>query len=77
MRGIGLMLGAELVKENKEPAMKETDMILEAMKEKGIFIGKNGENRNVLAFQPPLIIDEENINTLITSLDEVLSTIDF
>lgn len=77
VRGIGLMLGAELVKENKEPAMKETDMILEAMKEKGIFIGKNGENRNVLAFQPPLIIDEENINTLITSLDEVLSSIDF
>lgn len=75
VRGLGLMLGAELVKENMEPATKETDIILEQLKNKGIIVGKNGENRNVLAFQPPLIITEEDIENLIKSLDEILCNI--
>ncbi|MDF2881231.1 MAG: aspartate aminotransferase family protein [Clostridiaceae bacterium] len=72
VRGLGLMMGAELVKENMEPAVKETDIILEQLKDKGIIVGKNGESRNVLAFQPPLIITEEDIENLIKSLDEIL-----
>jgi 4-aminobutyrate aminotransferase-like enzyme len=75
VRGIGLMLGAELVGENKEPAIKETDMVLEALKDKGIFIGKNGENRNVLAFQPPLVVTEDDIKLVLTELDNVLENI--
>ncbi|MGL4335764.1 MAG: aspartate aminotransferase family protein [Turicibacter sp.] len=73
VRGIGLMLGAELVHGDKSPATQETDMILEKMREKGILIGKNGEYRNVLAFQPPLIITESDVKHLLVSLDEVLS----
>jgi 4-aminobutyrate aminotransferase-like enzyme len=75
VRGLGLMLGAELVKENKVPAIEETDMILEKMKNRGILIGKNGENRNVLAFQPPLVITEDDVDFMISTLDEVLSEI--
>lgn len=75
VRGLGLMLGAELVKENKIPAIEETDIILEKMKNRGILIGKNGENRNVLAFQPPLVITEEDVDFMIRTLDEVLSEI--
>lgn len=75
VRGIGLMLGAELVKENKEPATRETDIILEALKDRGIIIGKNGEYRNVLAFQPPLVISEEDIDSLIIELDNVLENV--
>jgi 4-aminobutyrate aminotransferase-like enzyme len=77
IRGLGLMMGAELVKENMEPAVKETDIILEQLKDKGIIVGKNGENRNVLAFQPPLIIDEEDIENLIKSLDEILCNMQY
>ena len=73
VRGIGLMMGAELVKENKEPATTETDIIIEAMKDNGVFIGKNGENRNVLAFQPPLIISEEDVGYMLQTLDQVLA----
>lgn len=72
VRGLGLMLGAELVKENGEPATEETDIILEKLKDRGLIVGKNGLGRNVLAFQPPLVITEKNIETLINNLDEVL-----
>lgn len=71
VRGIGLMLGAELVRENGEPAIQETDIILEKLKDRGIIVGKNGLNRNVLAFQPPLVITKLDIETLIKNLDEV------
>ena len=69
------MLGAELVKENGEPASEETDIILEILKDRGLIVGKNGLGRNVLAFQPPFVITEENIETLISNLDEVLDEI--
>ncbi len=75
VRGIGLMLGAELVKSEREPATKETDKVLEALKDKGFLIGKNGAYRNVLAFQPPLVITEENIDMLLEALDDILQKI--
>jgi 4-aminobutyrate aminotransferase len=77
VRGIGLMLGAELLKENKEPATQETDFILEELKNRGILIGKNGIGRNVLAFQPPLVINEENVDFLLENLNEVLSLVSY
>ncbi len=43
------------------------------MKDNGVLIGKTGANRNVLAFQPSLIINEDNINELIDVLDGALS----
>ena len=72
VRGKGLMLGAELVNQGKEPAVQETDIILECMKDKGVLIGKTGANRNVLAFQPSLIITEDNIDELVDVLDGAL-----
>ncbi|ACL70227.1 aspartate aminotransferase family protein [Halothermothrix orenii] len=76
VRGLGLMLGAELVKENKEPAPDETDLVLEKMKDRGILIGKNGPSRNVLAFQPPLIINKKDVEQVIATLDEVLNEVE-
>lgn len=73
VRGLGLMMGAELVHEDKSPASEETDEILERLKDKGVLIGKVGEFRNVLAFQPPLIIGEEDIDSAVDTLDEVLT----
>ncbi len=75
VRGQGLMLGVELREEDGSPATEKTDIILEKMKDKGILIGKNGFGRNVLAFQPPLVITEENIEDMIGKLDIVLDEI--
>lgn len=72
VRGIGLMQGAEIVGGNKEPLPELVDSILEGMKDRGVFIGKNGENRNVLAFQPPLIIEKEDVDYMLSTLKDVL-----
>ncbi len=76
IRGLGLMIGVELVYSDKTPAIKETDFILEEMKNRGFLIGKNGPNRNVLAFQPPLVITDEDLHRLLNNLDDVLSLIE-
>lgn len=75
VRGKGLMLGAELRDGLGQPDPVITDQVLELLKEEGIILGKNGLHRNVLAFQPPLVITEEDIAYLIESLDKVLGTI--
>lgn len=72
VRGLGLMLGAELVRPDNSPAAAETDLALEMLKDRGFLVGKNGLHRNVLAFQPPLVVSAEDIDSLLTALDDVL-----
>jgi 4-aminobutyrate aminotransferase-like enzyme len=75
VRGLGLMLGVELVYADKSPASHELDIVLEKMKDRGFLVGKNGPHRNVLAFQPPLVITLEDIDNLLNHLDDVLSAL--
>ena len=72
VRGIGLMRGAELVHADKTPAAKELDEILEALKDRGFIVGKNGLGRNVMAFQPPLVITREDIDDVLNAVKDVL-----
>ncbi len=72
VRGIGLMTGAEIVGANKIPAPERTDAILEEMKDRGFIIGKNGVGRNVIAFQPPLVITKKDIDDVLNALDDVM-----
>ena len=75
VRGLGLMLGAELSDCDGKDGASLADVILEKMKDAGFIIGKNGMGRNVLAFQPPLIIEEADIHSMLSHLDEVLAGI--
>lgn len=75
IRGHGLMIGAELVNKDKSPAAKQLDSILEQMKDRGFLFGKNGPERNVMAFQPPLVITTKDLDNLLNNLADVLSTI--
>ena len=72
IRGIGLMRGAEFVHADKSPAPEELEMVLEEMKNRGFIIGKNGVARNVMAFQPPLVITETDVNNVLNTLEAVL-----
>lgn len=74
VRGLGLMVGAELVRPDGSPATAETDQVLEKMKDRGFLVGKNGLHRNVLAFQPPLVVDREDIDDLLAVLDDTFSS---
>ena len=69
------MRGAEFVHPDKSPAADKLDMVLEEMKNRGFIIGKNGVARNVMAFQPPLVITKDDINNVLNALDDVMSSV--
>lgn len=73
IRGLGLMTGAEFIHADKSPAAEELDDVLETLKDRGFIIGKNGVARNVMAFQPPLVITEEDISNTLNALEMVLA----
>jgi alanine-glyoxylate transaminase/(R)-3-amino-2-methylpropionate-pyruvate transaminase len=77
VRGMGLMLGVELVRDrySKEPATTETADLLELCKERGLLIGKGGLYGNTLRIKPPMCLNRDDAGFLVDCLDEVLSAI--
>lgn len=77
VRGMGLMIGIELVRDRKTkaPASRETAHVMEYCKDKGVLIGKGGLDGNVIRIKPPLCITKDNIDTTITAIDEALTRI--
>jgi alanine-glyoxylate transaminase/(R)-3-amino-2-methylpropionate-pyruvate transaminase len=77
VRGMGLMLGVEMVKDrkSKEPASVETLEILELMKKRRVLIGKGGLFGNTLRIKPPMCITKDDAHYLVSMLDEVLTEV--
>lgn len=74
-RGLGLMIGLPILDYKSKKSSELTDYILERMMEEGFLIGKNGLGRNVLAFQPPLIITETEISNMLKKLKQIFMEI--
>ena len=74
IRGKGLMVGVEIVKDakSKEPAPEEAGRIRSALREKGVLIGVGGAFANVIRIQPPLIISEDELERVTSLLKEVM-----
>jgi alanine-glyoxylate transaminase / (R)-3-amino-2-methylpropionate-pyruvate transaminase len=75
VRGLGLMLGVELVRDRqtKEPASAETAELLERCKNRGLLIGKGGLYGNVLRIKPPMCITKDDADFLVDCLDEAMA----
>ncbi|MFI5272262.1 MAG: aspartate aminotransferase family protein [Ktedonobacterales bacterium] len=75
VRGLGLMIGIELVKDRgtREPDAALARQVRQACREHGVLIGVGGTEGNVLRLQPPLIITPED---LAGALDTVASAIE-
>jgi len=73
VRGLGLMIGVELVKDRnkKTPAVKEALKIREKMREKGFLIGAGGAYGCTLRIEPPLLITQEQIDKALEAFDDV------
>jgi len=77
VRGSGLFIGTELVKDRKtkEPAPEKANEIINKMKEIGILISTDGPHNNVLKIKPPMVFSIENAQQIIRSLEIILSRI--
>lgn len=76
VRGLGLMIGVELVKDEKlTPATAEADAIRDALLRNGVLVGVGGVYGNVIRFQPPLIISRQQIDRAIKAFAAALQEV--
>ncbi len=74
VRGLGLMIGVELVKDEKlTPATAEAEAIRDGLLSQGVLVGVGGVFGNVIRFQPPLIITRPQIDRALEAFAAVLA----
>ena len=73
VRGMGLMIGMELVGDRKEPAVNEISKLFEKTKERGLLIGKGGLYGNVVRIAPPMTVDKAAVDEAVKILDNSLA----
>ncbi len=74
VRGLGLFVGIELVRDRQEltPATQQAAYIANRMRDRGILLSTDGPFHNVLKIKPPLVFTQENADELVSALDTVL-----
>ncbi len=77
VRGAGLFIGLELVSDRttKEPDASITAKIVNGLRERRVLISASGPHANVLKIRPPLVFSEQNADTFVGALDDVLQKI--
>lgn len=70
-RGMGLMLGVDIVNDCGLADALLCDRILEHLKDRGFLVGKTGVDRNVLTFLPPLTLTHAELGDLIHELHQL------
>ncbi len=77
VRGRGLLVGFELVKDRKtkEYASEEAALLMDQCKDRGLLIGKGGLFGNVIRLAPPLCINHEDASFMLKVIDESLSEV--
>lgn len=75
VRGKGLMVGVEIVKDRdtEEKATTERNFIVEEMVKRGVILIGCGDN--VLRFVPPLVVTQEEIDVCLEVFQEVLAEV--
>jgi alanine-glyoxylate transaminase/(R)-3-amino-2-methylpropionate-pyruvate transaminase len=77
VRGKGLMLGIELVKDRatKEPAKAECAQVVEQSRDLGLLLGKGGLWGQTIRFAPPMCITPADADFLLDVLDTSLASL--
>eukprot|EP01099_Mayorella_cantabrigiensis_P002599 TRINITY_DN2135_c0_g1_i1.p1 TRINITY_DN2135_c0_g1~~TRINITY_DN2135_c0_g1_i1.p1 ORF type:complete len:397 (+),score=79.07 TRINITY_DN2135_c0_g1_i1:464-1654(+) len=78
VRGAGLFLGIEFIKDRKtlEPATTECKLVASMMKDLGVIMGVDGPYNNVLKLKPPLCFSTDDCKFLVSRLREVIQSIE-
>jgi 4-aminobutyrate aminotransferase len=72
VRGLGLMIGVELVKDRttKERAVEARNAIVQAMFKRGVLI--LGAGKNAIRFAPPLVLSKDQADSVLRAFDDSL-----
>jgi len=75
VRGRGLYLGAELVTdpETRAPAGALTSHVADRLRARGVLIGTDGPDHNVLKIKPPIVFSRDEADRLLAALDATLA----
>ena len=70
VRGLGLMIGIELVQPGTlAPAVAQAEAIRTYCRENGVLVGVGGAFGNVVRIQPPLVITRAQIDQALDALE--------
>lgn len=75
VRGLGLMIGIEFVREGKEPFTEGVKKIREYCLEKGLVLLEAGTERNIIRLAPPLIVKKEEMERGLNILEEAINRV--
>ena len=79
IRGPGLAIGIELVKDpvSKEPAVEEANQFIEEGLKRGIIFGvsRYGNLGHILKIKPPLVITDEEVETVLKVFEECVKEV--
>ena len=75
VRGTGLFIGVELVvdRESKEPATELAARVVNLARDRGVLLGTDGIDDNVLKIKPPMVFSRRDADRLAEALNAVLS----
>ncbi|XP_067424362.1 ethanolamine-phosphate phospho-lyase [Emydura macquarii macquarii] len=78
VRGIGLFVGVDLVKDQQKrtPATAEAQHIIYKLKEQRILLSADGPHRNILKFKPPMCFTMEDAELVVSQIDELLTALE-
>jgi 4-aminobutyrate aminotransferase-like enzyme len=74
VRGKGLFIGVDLVvdRRTKAPCEEIAKRVVNAMRDRGVLIGRTGPGGNVLKIRPPMPFSQGNADQLVQTLNDVL-----
>jgi len=72
VRGLGLMIGIELLHTNGKPATEPALRAIKKMLQRGYILLPEGEHSNVISLTPPLTVTEAQLAETVTTLAEAL-----
>lgn len=75
VRGKGLMLAAEIVKDDDKPDAATTAKLQQETKNRGLLIGKGGLYGNVLRMAPPMTLTEEETTEALEIIRDSFNTL--
>lgn len=74
VRGSGLFIGVELMRDEK-PATEEMGDLIEYAKERGVFLSSDGPDNNVLKIKPPMVLTTKDVDLFLNIFDEGLTAV--